>query len=256
MPGWRRPWQSTAKQVTGGARLRLCIRLGSFLADYSGDLAGRAMLEESAAILEDLGEKYLFTSVLISLGIVDMGLGDYAAARARFERGLAVAREIKHPWGIADALTNLGCVFRIQGEYATAQSRFEESLQVYQEHGRSIWETDVLCALAENAIAQGDFSTARFHLQAASNLLETSENKWLQTLVCYFRGLLAYYEGDAEGAAELLGETTALAREGQYKPDLARSLVTLGRVRLTLGEVVLATELLREGPGSVPRAWP
>lgn len=222
-------------------------RLGSYLADYSGDRAGRTMLEESAAILEDLGEKYLFVSVLISLGIVDMGLGDYPAAQARFEQGLAVARKIRHPWGIADALTNLGCVYRIRGEYTNAQSRFEESQRVYQEYGRSIWETDVHCALAENAIAQGNLSTARLHIQAASTLLETSENKWLQALVWYFRGLLAHYEGDTKGAAGLLQEATVLAREGQYKPDLARSLVALGRVRLTLGETGLATELLREG---------
>jgi predicted ATPase/DNA-binding SARP family transcriptional activator len=222
-------------------------RLGTSLADYAGDPTGRAMLAESAAILEDLGEKFILTSVLISLGIVDVGFGDYAAARARFEHGLAIAREIEHPWGMADALTNLGCVYRILGEYSTAQSHLEKSLQVYREHGHSIWETDVLCALAENAISQGDFSTARFCLQAASNRLGTSENKWLQTLVCYFRGLLAHYEGNAVAATMLLDETTALAREGQYKPDLARSLVALGRVRRTLGQVLPASELLVEG---------
>ena len=221
-------------------------RLGNSLADYSGDLTGRAMLEESAAILKDLGEKYLFSGVLISLGIIDMSLGDYTAASTRFERSLTVAREIGHPWGMADALTNLGCVFRIRGEYTSAQAHFEEAHQVYQEHGRSIWEIDVLCALAENAIAQGDFSTARSHLQAASNLLETSENKWLQALVWYFRGLLAYYEGDAQRSAVLLEEATALAWEGQYKPDLARALVALGRVRRTLGEIVTASKLLLE----------
>ncbi|UCC89791.1 MAG: hypothetical protein JSV81_10875, partial [Anaerolineales bacterium] len=53
-------------------------RLGSSLADYAGDPTGRAMLEESAVILEDLGEKYVLAGVLISLGIVDVGLGDYA----------------------------------------------------------------------------------------------------------------------------------------------------------------------------------
>jgi len=222
-------------------------RLGSFLADYAGNPTGPAMLEESAAILEDLGEKYVLTSVLISLGIVDVGLGEYAAARARFEHGLAIAREIEHPWGMADALTNLGCVCRILGEYSTAQSHLENALQVYQEHGRSIWETDVRCALAENAICQGDLATARFCLQAASNLLGTSQNKWLQTLVCYFRGLLAHYEGDGVAAMTLLDETTALAREGQYKPDLARSLVALGRVRRTLGQLLPASELLTEG---------
>jgi len=45
----------------------------------------------------------------------------------------------------------------------------------------------------------------------------------------------------------LLEETTALAREGQFKPDLARSLVTLGRVKRTLGQVLPASELLMEG---------
>jgi len=223
------------------------LSLGSSLADYGGDPAGRVMLEESAAILEDSGEKYIFSSVLISLGIIDLGFGDYSAARAHFEHGLAIASEIGHPWGMADALTNLGCVYRILGEYSTANAHLGQSLQVYQEHGHSIWETDVLCALAENAIAQGDFSTARFHLQAASNHFEISENKWLQTLVSYFRGLLAYYEGDAVTATRLLGETAALAREGQYKPDLARSLVALGRVRRTLGQVLPACELLLEG---------
>ena len=205
------------------------------------------MLEESAAILDDLGEKYVLTSVLISLGIVDVGFGDYAAARARFECGLAIAQEIEHPWGMADALTNLGCVYRILGEYSTAQSHLEQALQLYQEHGRSLWEIDVRCALAENAISQGDFSTARFCLQAASKLFGTSENKWLQTLVCYFQGLLAHYEGDGVAAMMLLDETTALAREGQYKPDLARSLVALGRAKRTLGQVLPASELLMEG---------
>ena len=66
-------------------------------------------------------------------------------------------------------------------------------------------------------------------------------------LVCYLRGLLAYYEGDAVAATTWLEETTALAREGQYQPDLARSLVALGRAERALGQVLPASELLMEG---------
>jgi hypothetical protein len=88
---------------------------------------------------------------------------------------------------------------------------------------------------------------AHLRLQAASSLLESSENKWLKALLEYFKGLLAFYEGDAKKAAVLLEETTALAREGQYKPDLARSLVTLGSARLALGEVELAARLVLQG---------
>jgi predicted ATPase/transcriptional regulator with XRE-family HTH domain len=222
-------------------------RLGSILSDYGGDQVGRGMLAESAAILDGLGERYLFTGVLASRGVVETSLGNYVAARAHFERSLAVAREIGHPWGIADALTNLGCLFRIQGDYGTAQSHLESALRVYQEHGRSKWEIDVLCALVENHIAQGDFSSAQLHLQAASNLSNLSENKWLQVLLLYFRGLLAYYQGNAGEAVVLLGKTTALARESRYKPDLARALITFGRVRRTLGELETASDLILEG---------
>jgi hypothetical protein len=59
--------------------------------------------------------------------------------------------------------------------------------------------------------------------------------------------MLLYHEGDARAAAVMLDETTAMARAGQYKPDLARSLVALGRVKLMQDEVGVASELIREG---------
>lgn len=65
-------------------------------------------------------------------------------------------------------------------------------------------------------------------------------------LMCYFRGLLAYYEGNVDEAAELLEESLALERKGIYKHAVARSLIALARVRRTLGEVVQATELILE----------
>ena len=105
----------------------------------------------------------------------------------------------------------------------------------------------MLCALVENDIAQADFSSAQLHLQAASDLVRLSENKWLQVLMLYFRGLLAYYQGHAGEAVVLLGETIALARASQYKPDLARALIALGRVKRTLGEFGGASELILEG---------
>jgi len=105
----------------------------------------------------------------------------------------------------------------------------------------------VRCALAENALSQGDLSTARFHLETASHFLGTGENKWLELQVRYLRGLLAHYGGDGAAAMTLLEEATALAREGQYWPELAQAQVTLGLVTRTLGQVVSASELLMEG---------
>jgi len=118
---------------------------------------------------------------------------------------------------------------------------------VYQEHGSNVWDTGVLCALAENEIAQGNLCAARLHILAASNRIKLSENQLANYIVCYFRGLLAYYEEDAEGAAELLEKVLALARQGIYKVEVARSLIALARVRRTLGQIGQATELVLEG---------
>ncbi len=225
---------------------QVLYRLGVTLVDTSGDLLGRDMVKESAKILQGLGEKYLYVYVLIFLGDTDAVLGNYTSARTYLEQGLAVATEIKHTGGITDALIGLGSISRIQGEYLTAQSHLEEAFRVYQEHGSNVWDTSVLCFLAENEIAQGDLSAAKLHILAASNHLNLSENKLANTIVCHFRGLLAYYQGDAEKADELLGESLALARKGIYKVEVARSLMALARVRRTLGQIGQATELILE----------
>jgi predicted ATPase/DNA-binding SARP family transcriptional activator len=221
--------------------------LGNLLADRDGDPTGRAMLEESAVILEDVGDKGLLASELISLGILDVRSGEYGLARASFERGLALAEEVGYPLGTAEALSNLGRLHRILGDYAVAQTLLEEALHVYQEHGSSTWESDVLCALAENALSQGDLATARLRLQAAGNRLGTSGNQRLQTLERYLQGVLAYHEGDTDAAVRLLEETMVLAREGQFSSVLAQALVTLGRVKRIMGQVLQASDLVIEG---------
>ncbi len=222
-------------------------RLGISLADYGGHQAGHLMLEQSASILEGLQEKYIYSSVLISLGIVDLSLGNYPRARSAIEGGLAAARDIKHPWGIADALSNLGGLFRILGDYGKAESVLLESLEVYHGQGRNIWEVDALCGLAENAIVQGDFMAAHQRLETAVETLGNSENTWLKVLVLYFQGYLAYHETQYKKASKLLDEAITLARQGEFLPDLARALVTQGRVQARLAALESASGLIAEG---------
>jgi predicted ATPase/DNA-binding SARP family transcriptional activator len=224
-----------------------CWRLGGYLADYYGDPAGRELLAQSATILSELGEKYLYSGVQITLGIVETSLGHFDAAQQHFEGSLGITREMRHPWGIADALTNLGCLFRIKGQYQDAQSAFEQALKIYQEIGRNYWEVDPFCAMAENAIAQGDLVSARQYLKTAAGFLGSSGNRWLESLVLYFQGLLAYHEGDIGRANALLEETMALARETQFKSELRRAMVTLGQIKISLGETEAANKLLLEG---------
>jgi predicted ATPase len=226
---------------------RNLYHLGTFRADRQGDIGGRAMLEESSALLDSLGDQYRYSVVLISLGILACGEGDYTLARAHFHRIVVLSRELRQPWTTADALTNLGCVLSLQGDYASAQSHFEEAFRIYQERGSTVWSTDPLCALAENAIRQGDLPAARSWLHDAAARSSSSGIRWLHVLVGYFSGLLAYYEGQPERAATMLEQTAKLAREHQFMPDLARSLIALGRVRHAQGDLHSAAARLQEG---------
>lgn len=228
---------------------RSLFRLGENLSDFGGSPMGHVMLEEGSTILEKLGDRFIFVGLLASRGLIAVNSGDYTSARSYFGRALAIAQEIRDPWGMANALTNIGCVLRIQADYPAARAHFEEALRVYEQWGRGAWCTDPLCALAENEIVQGNLSAASLHLRDALPYADTSGNRWLQILVGYFEGLLAYYEGEIERAAAVLEKITVLARESQYKPDLARSLVSLGRVMRARGETARAVSLLDEGLG-------
>jgi len=226
---------------------RSLFRLGQDLTNFGGDTGARAMLEESSAILQELGDSFLLIGVVGALGVMAVNTGDYPAALSFFDRGLAQAREMNDPWGMADLLTNVGCVQRIQGDYGAADSTLREALSVYEQRGRGSWCADPRCALAENEIAQGNLAAARIHLDEACPCADVSGNKWLQVLVEYFEGLLAYHEGDVERAAASFENTIVNAREGQYQPDLARALVALGRARGAQHSVKQAAASATEG---------
>jgi tetratricopeptide (TPR) repeat protein len=226
----------------------VCLfRIGTDLADYKADRRGLGMLEECAGILDELGDRLLYGSLLLALGLIATNEGDYASAASHFDRSLAIAREMGNPWDIANALTNIGCLLRIQGDYAAAGAHFEEALQMYRDRGSGTWSADPLCALAENHISQGHLAQAREKLAEAASFGQPSGNRWLEVLVGYFDGLLHYHEGDMSAATARLERTAALARASQYKPDLARALVTLGRTFSAEGEAGKALATIVEG---------
>ncbi len=211
---------------------RALFHLGADLADLAGDDSGRIKLEQSQAILEALGDRFILLRLLVTRGIMAFTRGDYPDARSHFSRGLELAREIRDPWGMADALTNIGCVLRVQGDYVAAHANFVQALSVYEQWGRGPWCADALCALAENEMVQGNLQAAATYLEQAASYVHAPENKWLHVLVTYFKGQLAFQRGELEVAAASLEQTVELARAGQFKPDLARALLTLAR---TLG---------------------
>ena len=96
---------------------------------------GRALLDESLAIRRELGDKWGIAQSLNNLGELAREQGDYEAARVLYEQGLEALREIGVKGDVAGPLHNLGCVALNLGDYRRAHTYFSESLICYQEKG-------------------------------------------------------------------------------------------------------------------------
>jgi Tetratricopeptide repeat len=99
--------------------------------------AGRALLEESGAIWQELTDTRGLADALNHLGWVARAQGDDAEQHSVQPESLALWREIGDKWGIAESLLGLGFLARDHGELAAGRSLLKESLTLCREAGRT-----------------------------------------------------------------------------------------------------------------------
>jgi uncharacterized protein HemY len=133
---------------------------GWLAAEFHGVRAWRqtaqALLAESLALLQELGDKGGIAEVLHTLGHRALDQGDDARATALFEQGLALERERENTHNIARMLADLGKVALQQGDAIRAKSLFEASLARRRELGDKACTAYSLSWLGKVALAQAD----------------------------------------------------------------------------------------------------
>jgi tetratricopeptide (TPR) repeat protein len=122
-----------------------------------------------------------------------------------------------------------------QGRNADAQELFERA----RGSGDRRVEAQALGGLARVALRAGDAQRAR---ELALEALELAENEAAQWSPRHLLAAAARADGDYERAAELYGETLALARRHELRLQEAAELLNLGYVALHLGNKELAIE--------------
>src|SRR5206468_1048879 len=95
------------------------------------------------------------SKALNGAGVLARMLGDYVSARACLEESLAILREIGGRSGTAYLLNNLGMVDTAQGEYAAARADLAESLDISREMGNKISIAASLNGLGNLVFYQG-----------------------------------------------------------------------------------------------------
>jgi tetratricopeptide (TPR) repeat protein len=199
--GMSAPASVRAKALNGAGVLAL--RQG----DYE---TAQALLQESLAIRQALGDQLGIASSLNNLGNVAWVQGDYERAKVLLEESLSIRRALRDQRGIAFTLYDLGSVALMQGDYERAKVLFEESLAIrrvlFDQQGIAFTLND----LGNVALAQGDYERAEALYEESLAIFQELGSQWGIANALKKFAKLAGVKGQRERAARLLGAAEAL----------------------------------------------
>jgi predicted ATPase/class 3 adenylate cyclase len=224
-----------AGQAAGAAWAAALHGAGN-LAWEQGDYGrARALVEESLALVREMGNRQGVAASLNDLGVVAYEQGEYGRAAALHEESLALFREVGDRWGIAISLSYLGHRASVQGEYGRARALLEESLVLARGLGDRRVIALSLNSLGEVARVQGEYERARALYEESLALFRELGDKRSVAIPLVNLGLVAQAQGEYERVRALYEESLALSREVGDKPGIAHGLEGLASTALEPG---------------------
>ncbi|WP_371784584.1 BTAD domain-containing putative transcriptional regulator [Streptosporangium subroseum] len=211
------------------------------LAELRGDrVASHALADEALHLAEELESAGDIAELLYRSAMGSVRAGDLATAHAEYLRAAEYARRAGTPEAMAGARRGLGEVARLRGDLDEALVLTHEALALCPQGWYSAEETRlrIIVDLGRIAASSGDGAEARAWYGKA---LEQSPHRYLLVAGSAAEGLaeVALLEGDAGGAARLLGAATALHGTATAHPDAVR---TTEAVRALIGDTAYEEE--------------
>jgi predicted ATPase len=173
---------ATARAVFGGDARRdpatawlICDALAQLglLAHDQGDLQlATALLEDSRALVHDIGDVNAEGIQTAALGLIALDAGDHERARRLTERGLALIERVNDRRSLAVAVTTLGSVATAQRELSLAYRCLVQALRINQELREPAGMAYVLDRFAALALAEAQPERALRLAGAAAGVRE------------------------------------------------------------------------------------
>ncbi|MDX2161775.1 MAG: BREX system ATP-binding domain-containing protein [bacterium] len=201
--------------------------------------------QESLAISRRIGttDRNLHQT-LNNLGIVAAAVGQYAEAKAYFEQSLALAEANRNQRMIANLLSNLGNIALQTHQYAEAQTRLEASLHVANQIGHKRIIAWTLANLGALALQLGVYPEAEARYQESLVVGQGLNERWLIANAIYGLGEVARVTENVGLAAAKYQEALELLIEIKARPTILSVLVSLARLRASIGQIDSAARLI------------
>ncbi len=120
----------------------------------------RALLDESFALHQTLGDRESIAYCLCLSGLLDLAGGDTTRARSHIEQAVALFQEMKQGHGTTLSTSWLAKVIAAQGDYTTAHALYQESIALAIKVDDKLNIASGLEGLASVAASQGKFTWA------------------------------------------------------------------------------------------------
>lgn len=198
------------------------------------------MLEESIALCQEAGEKWILALSLEHLGWSYLDPKNFAQAAALWEQSIALYRELGDKQGMAETLDGLAALAVTQGNIAQAEVLWKEQLLLSRTLNEKRTTSDALNELGRLAATQGELSQAEALCEESLMLAQEIEYNYGITAAMSSLGQFARRRGDKAQAAMWAEKNLALTR-GPFE------LFDAGRSALDRGELQQASALFQEG---------
>ena len=215
-----------------------------------------ALLSESLAIFQELGDTHGMALSLFWLGMLAETEGSIAEAHQLIEEALALFKQVGDQVYIAWAYARFATQLNLQGEYARARALREENLRRFREQG-DMWGTaSTLSEMGWSLFLTGDDpALARSLLQEGLALAREMGIFFpiVQTLSCLAE--LALAQEDAAGARSLIEEVWVFVPDRGYQENRARLLFLSGQVAAMEGNYAAAYAYYKESLAGIEKSY-
>jgi DNA-binding CsgD family transcriptional regulator/tetratricopeptide (TPR) repeat protein len=203
------------------------------------------LLRQALELARDCEDAHVESWIFYRYALVKTWLGRADEARAAAQRRLDAGMRRGERPGIARARSVLGLLALSEGDLATAAFELSESVRLLDAMGFA--HPGAIPALPDaiEALAlAGDGDAARERLDQLAGQAAAVGSAWALAALDRARGVVAFADGDSEGAvAALRAAATAFARLG-FAPDAARARLVEGRALLRAAQRTAAGEAL------------
>ncbi len=214
-------------------------------AQIQGDLAlAQSHSEEALTKFRELGSPRGAASALSTLAVMLHHRGDNDRAQTLLKESLTIFRELNLKDGIAHNLDLLGVVASSNGDYASARSLHEQSLAIHRRHGDRAKILVVLLNLGHAALGLSDLDEAESVLRESLRIATQLGERRLTSLALYNLGLAALKRSDKESARDCLHKALRIRAELGDKVSIAYSLEGVAALSLAEGNPAHAARML------------